>query len=99
MLVLLLLQGSLVYLLKGPGSLEACGEPGCHLGLGHLQLIGRGDTPRTSRELHRTTLCQVHPLTAWPEYTTAMLNLRFMHGLVLKLALWRSCPSRQTARA
>ncbi|XP_008532535.2 uncharacterized protein [Equus asinus] len=71
--------------------------------LGVVALLG------TSRELDKTTLCQVDPLTAWPEYEIVKVSLGFGVALVLKLAFfillivqlaWRAAPpQRDTASA
>lgn len=48
--------------------------------LGLVALLG------TSGELSRTALCQVDPLTAWPEYEIVKVSMGFGLALVLKLA-------------
>lgn len=68
--------------------------------LGLAALLG------TSGELSRTTLCQVDPLTAWPEYEIVKVSLGFGLALVLKLAFfillvvqlaWRAAPPQRDA--
>ncbi|XP_034844116.1 uncharacterized protein LOC135364607 [Mirounga angustirostris] len=71
--------------------------------LGLAALLG------TSGELSRSTLCQVDPLTAWPEYEIVKVSLGFGLALVLKLVFfillivqlaWRAAlPQRDAASA
>lgn len=102
-----------VFLLQGPSS---CLRPaakgaqgpavglavlgGCALGssLGVVALLG------TSGELHRTTLCQLDPLTAWPEYEIVKVSLGFGLALILELVFftllvvqraWRATPTQR----
>ncbi|XP_004440985.1 PREDICTED: uncharacterized protein LOC101407016 [Ceratotherium simum simum] len=68
--------------------------------LGVVALLG------TSGKLYETTLCQVDPLTAWPEYETVKVSLGFGFALILKLAFfillivqlaWRAAPPQRDA--
>ncbi|XP_030888030.1 uncharacterized protein LOC102742295 [Leptonychotes weddellii] len=71
--------------------------------LGLAALLG------TAGELSRSTLCQVDPLTAWPEYEIVKVSLGFGLALVLKLVFfillivqlaWRAAlPQRDAASA
>ncbi|MBZ3883500.1 G protein-coupled receptor 146 [Sciurus carolinensis] len=105
MLVLSLLPGSSGYLLTGAqdtrkplASLAAiCGCAICS-SLVVVALLG------TSRELHKPTMCQADPLTAWPEYEIVKFSLGFGFGLILKLVLllllttklaWRTALTRR----
>lgn len=61
----------------------------------------------TSGELHATTVCQVDPLTAWPEYEIVKFSLGFAFALSFQMVLlllhatqpaWRVAPApRDTA--
>lgn len=85
----------LVFLLQGPSfCLRTAnkGAPGLVLGLlalrgcalcsslGVVALLG------TSRELYRPILCQLDPLTAWPEYEIVKVGLGCGLALILELA-------------
>uniref|UniRef100_A0A8C0QL06 Uncharacterized protein n=1 Tax=Canis lupus familiaris TaxID=9615 RepID=A0A8C0QL06_CANLF len=76
MLSVFLLQGSLPCLLAAIGGCAFCSS------LVLVALLG------TSGELFQTTLCQVDPLTAWPEYEIVKVSLGFGLALVLKLAFF-----------
>ncbi|XP_019493058.1 PREDICTED: G-protein coupled estrogen receptor 1 isoform X2 [Hipposideros armiger] len=84
-----------VFLLQGPSfclCMATKGAPGLVLGLvalggcalcsslGVVALLG------TSGELHRPTLCQLDPLTAWPEYEIVKVCLGCGLALILELA-------------
>ncbi|EHB12917.1 hypothetical protein GW7_14520 [Heterocephalus glaber] len=45
-----------------------------------------------SGELHRTTLCQLHLLTAWPEYQIVMFSLGFNSALS---SSWQAAPAHK----
>ncbi|XP_022275522.1 uncharacterized protein [Canis lupus baileyi] len=89
MLSVFLLQGSLPCLrmaINGAqssvASLAAIGGCAFCSSLVLVALLG------TSGELFQTTLCQVDPLTAWPEYEIVKVSLGFGLALVLKLAFF-----------
>lgn len=98
MLVLSLLPGSSGYqLLARPvASLAAIGACAVCSSLIVVSLLG------TSGELHTTTLCQVDPLTAWPEYEIVKFSLGFVFASSFQMVLfllyatqpaWRVAPA------
>ncbi|OBS69322.1 hypothetical protein A6R68_02150, partial [Neotoma lepida] len=103
MLVLSLLPGSSGYqlLVRPVASLAAIGGCAVCSSLIVVSLLG------TFGELHTTTVCQVDPLTAWPEYEIVKFSLGFALALSFQMVLfllyatkpaWRVAPApRNTA--
>uniref|UniRef100_A0A8C6R9Z3 RIKEN cDNA C130050O18 gene n=2 Tax=Nannospalax galili TaxID=1026970 RepID=A0A8C6R9Z3_NANGA len=102
MLALSLLPGSLgCRLLARPkAGLAAIGGCAICSSLIVVSLLG------TSGELQRITMCQVDPLTAWPEYEIVKFSLGFAPALGLQLVLlllyatwraWRVAPAQRDA--
>ncbi|KAG8509779.1 hypothetical protein J0S82_017297 [Galemys pyrenaicus] len=110
MLFVFLLQGSSSFLCMATNGVQ---RPvaglvaiwGCALcsSLAVVALLG------ISKELHRTILCQVDPLVAWPEYEIVKFSLGFGFSLVLELVFFillvirlaqrTTSPKRDTASA
>ncbi|XP_012878944.1 PREDICTED: uncharacterized protein LOC105990955 [Dipodomys ordii] len=100
MLIPTLLPGSSCHLLLGSqgalnpaAGLAAIGGCAICSSLIMMALLG------TSGELHRTTLCQVDPLTTWPEYEIVKFSLGFGLALAFKLVLLVLCATQSTWRA
>ncbi|XP_048186478.1 uncharacterized protein LOC125339374 [Perognathus longimembris pacificus] len=100
MLILTLLPGSSCHLLWGiQGVLSSAAGlatiGGCAIcsSLIVVALLG------TSGELHRATLCQVDPLTTWPEYEIVKFSLGFGLALAFKLILLVLCATQPAWRA
>lgn len=84
-------------LLPAPTARPAAGLAvlgGCALGssLGVVALLG------TAGQLHTPTLCQLDPLTAWPEYEMVKFSLGFGLALLLELVLCALLAARLVQR-